>query len=570
MQIREDNGRLTLEAGKYSLVFPTDRPFVHVFDQTGEKLLELFVLSGIQPLVGRDDTVKMGSWTVTSSTDRVVISLEAQSSVWDSKRYSFICTPEGFSYEMEVRGSGQLTEVNYFGGNYSGNTRWGSGFFWSGQNMVQGFNPEPNSGEINYFPPIAGSVIDLMGVPLPGKDDWFFTPPPFCFALQSTTGWLGLGVEARQGANRFTEYSYHGQSQRGFYLSLAYEGHTTVVDSYTLPAIGFYFVEDEYAALAKHVESLSEKGYVQLYKNAAKPDWWFTPIYCGWGSQCYLASQASVPAPAMARQENYEKFMQILTENDVTPGIVVIDDKWQEAYGENCADSAKWQDIKGFIAKQHAEGKKVLLWLKAWDKEGLPDDECIANAAGYPIAFDPTNPVFVARFRASVRRMLSADGYDADGFKIDFSARIPSGPGIKLAGDAWGLELMKKYLYILYDEAKKTKADALVMSHTPHPYLADVLDMIRLNDINTGKDVNKAMTHRARIARIACPDAVIDTDNWPITDKQTWQEYLKLQPELGVPSLYYASHIDSTREALTCEDYELIRTVWQQHADGRN
>ncbi|MDF2814826.1 MAG: family 31 glycosyl hydrolase, alpha-glucosidase, partial [Paenibacillus sp.] len=163
-----------------------------------------------------------------------------------------------------------------------------------------------------------------------------------------------------------------------------------------------------------------------------------------------------------------------------------------------------------------------------------------------------------------VRRMLSqADGaYNADGFKIDFSARIPSGPGIRLHGNTWGLELMKLYLFILYDEAKKVKQDALIMSHTPHPYLADVVDMIRLNDINTGKPVNRAMTHRAKVAAAALPNAVIDTDNWPIANKATWREYVRLQPELGVPSLYYASHIDSTQEPLTEDDYALIRESW--------
>jgi hypothetical protein len=100
------------------------------------------------------------------------------------------------------------------------------------------------------------------------------------------------------------------------------------------------------------------------------------------------------------------------------------------------------------------------------------------------------------------------------------------------------------------------------MSHTPHPYLADVLDMIRLNDINMGKDVIRAMTHRAKIAEVACPEAIIDTDNWPITNKSDWRDYTVLQPKLGVPSLYYASHIDATGEPLTADDYALIREAW--------
>jgi hypothetical protein len=125
---------------------------------------------------------------------------------------------------------------------------------------------------------------------------------------------------------------------------------------------------------------------------------------------------------------------------------------------------------------------------------------------------------------------------------------------------------MRAYLELLYSEAKQIKPDALIMTHTPHPYLADVVDMVRLNDINTAHPVNPAMVQRAKIARIACPNAIIDTDNWPMPDKATWRQYLEIQPDLGVPSLYFASHIDSTGEPLYPEDYELIRETWQRWA----
>ena len=35
--------------------------------------------------------------------------------------------------------------------------------------------------------------------------------------------------------------------------------------------------------------------------------------------------------------------------------------------------------------------------------------------------------------------------------------------------------------------------------------------------------------------------------------------------DLGVPSLYYCDHIDTTKEALEAGDYELIRQAWAQH-----
>jgi len=564
---KKETRRFTSET--YRLTFLDDRPFVRVESAQGDRLAELFVLSSVHALHGRDDTTQIGDWEIDEGPGVTTFRLRVESSLWKAKEYRFRCFPDRFMYEMEVEGNGQLAEVNYFGGYSSGQPRWGSGFFWSGQQFRLVFNPEPNTAENNYFSPEGNTTIDLIGVPLPGRDDWFFTPSPFCFAMQLQEEWLSLGIETMPGQNRFTEYAYHGKSA-AFYLSLSYEGHTSVKGSYRLPAIGFDFANDGYEALERHVRALSAIQPLSATisdSEQTRPNWWHTPIFCGWGAQCYLASCEGGRAPEYPRQDVYENFLQTLEAEGVNPGIVVLDDKWQLTYGENEVDANKWPDLPRFIARQHAHGRRVLLWLKAWDTEGLPIDECITNTAGLAVACDPSNPAYERRLRKAVQRMISSQGYDADGFKIDFTARIPSGPGLNVHGDIWGLELMRLYLSILHSEAKHIKPDALIMTHTPHPYLEDVVDMIRLNDINAGRDIKQSMTHRARVAAIACPKVSVDTDNWPMPDKAAWRAYLRLQPELGVPSLYYATHIDSTGEALDAEDYRLIREAWVQYRD---
>lgn len=566
MHLITENGIAQIIAENYRLTLPKDRPFVYVEDPSGCRLAELFVLSAVHPLHGRDDTLRIGEWQFYETPGAIRIWMEARSSIWRKKTYTFLCYPNRFTYQVEVEGVGQLSEVALFGGYYSGSLRWGSGFFYSGHHFSRCFNPDPNQEEVNTFSPREGSRIGLTGVPLPGKSGWFFTPPPFSFGFETGCGWMGMSIEAPAGGNRFTEYGYHGQSS-GFHLSLAYEGHTTVFGRLALPAVGFDFAGDEYGLLENHISAVRSLGYVPDIPTRSTPSWWNEPIFCGWGQQCFLAEMEHGRGPNFSRQDLYEGWMDVLDRQGVTPGIVVLDDKWQATYGENRPDLKKWPDLRGFIDTRHARGQKVLLWLKAWDPEGIPKDECITNACGDPLAVDPTHPAFEKRLRNSIQRMLSKDGYDADGLKIDFTARIPSGPSIYAYGDAWGLELMKLYLGIMYDEAKKTKPDALIMTHSPHPYLADVLDMIRLNDINKNKDVNRAMQMRARVARAACPSAIIDTDNWPITDRLTWREYLRIQPDLGVPSLYYVTHFDSTQEPLNEDDYQLIREVWKVHRD---
>lgn len=157
--------------------------------------------------------------------------------------------------------------------------------------------------------------------------------------------------------------------------------------------------------------------------------------------------------------------------------------------------------------------------------------------------------------------MLSADGYDADGFKVDFTARTPSGPALKRHGREWGVELLFRLLWILWDEAKRVRPEALVVTHAANPYFARVTDMIRLNDVNAGSPVVPQMLHRARVARAACPHHLIDTDNWPMPSRQAWREYVKVQGEIGVPALYYATHLD-TGEPLEEDDYEALRRLF--------
>lgn len=558
-----DGGIHTLVTPHYRLSTLPDRPFVALRAANGAPIAELFVPSSAHTVGGLDDTTALGPWAAWREGDAVVLRATARSSLWQEKRIALRCTPERIGYELSLVGDGQLAEVCLLGGYYSGTVRWGSGFFPSGQQFRRGFTPEPNTDEQPFFAPAEGARIDIAGVPLPGRGDWFFTPPPFCFAFEHSAGWLGVGVEARAGQHTFTELRYAGQ-RGAFHLVLAYEGQTAARGVTQLPTLGLQFASGPYEALEAHCRSARAASATPA-ASGRRAAWWGRPIFCGWGAQNHRAAVAGGRAPDYARQDDYEAFLALLAARELAPGTVVIDDKWQLTYGENVVDAARWPDLPGFVAEQHAHSRRVLLWLKLWDPEGLPAEECVRNAAGLPIAVDPSNPRFEQRLRADVRRMLGREGYDADGFKLDFSARIPSGPGLQRAGALWGLELLQTYLAILADEARRVKPDALIVAHTPHPYLADLVDMIRLNDINTGKPIVPAMTHRARVAAAACPGALIDTDNWPVTDRASWREYLRVQPSLGVPSLYYVDHIDSTGEPLEEDDMALLREHWASY-----
>jgi hypothetical protein len=553
----------------YRLQFAKDRPFVLVSNRSNTRIAELFLHSSIHSSRGSDDTTGVGDLAIEEHANQVIFSIPTTSSVWEQKIIRLHCFPEYFTYEVTVRGRASIGDVTLLGGFYSGQPRWGSGFFWSGQNFACGFNPEPDTQDEAFFSPASSVVIDLMGVPLPGRANWFFTPPPFCYCFRTGSDWLSMGLDSGAENSGFTGYGYHGRPG-AFHLSAAFEGHTLVAGEFSLPAVSFHFSNgpssNPLQALEKYVNGLHEAH--SSSQPARKPDWWYEPIFCGWGAQCGLAAERGGRAADYATQRNYETFLETLLLQEIDPGTVVLDDKWQLTYGNNEVDRARWPNLPGFIRDQHSAGRKVLLWLKAWDPEGVPVEECITNAAGVVLAVDPTNPAFERRLRASVRRMLAEEGYGADGFKVDFTARVPSGPAVRMVGTAWGLELMRLYLGILYTEAKRIKPDALVITHTPNPLLAGVTDAIRLNDINTGRPVVETMRQRARVAAVACPHVLIDTDDWPVPSRAAWREYQALKPELGVPALYFTDRIDSTGELLEPEDYAMIRSLWARYREG--
>ena len=568
---------VSVRARDYALWLPSDRPYVQLTDVDGTPWMELFVPSSLHTTHGLDDTFRLCAPQVDSTADGARITIGAQSTAWSSKRTVLVCAPDELRVTVEVEGAGELTDVHLLGGYYSGDIRHAAGFHQSGAGFRSICNPEPWGSERRVLAATESTVLDVLGTSLPGKRHWQFTPPPLCLAVSRSAPpaaptevpagpWMTIGLGVPCGEHNFTAVHYDA-IEGACSLRLAYEGHTRVHGRFTTPSVRFRFASgDPYDGFADHAASLRAQQLAPPATPRRRPSWWSRPIFSGWGAQCVLAARAGDAPQDYATEQHYDGFLAALTAHDLDPGTVVIDDKWQVAYGSWESERAKWPDLHAWVARRHAAGQRVLLWWKAWDPEGQPAAWCVRSRNGDPLGVDPSHPDYEAALRTSVDRMLGGRGYDADGLKVDFSARTPSGPGLIRHGSAWGFELLHRLLEVIYDQAKRTKPEALIMTHTPHPYFADVTDMIRLNDVNTGADVVAQMAHRARVAGAACPQLLIDTDNWPMPDPASFRSYVAEQPELGVPSLYYATHLDDNgaHVAMTDDDYRLIRTSWER------
>lgn len=563
MQVEEGTGEIHVVASAYRLLLPIEGHFANLATNGGKPWLDLFLPWSAHSGEGLDTTTGVGRAILERPRGRARILVPLSGGRWRDKALLLDCFEDRLALRLLLQGEGSLGLLEMGAGYFSAARRDGAGRFRSRSHFDRVFCPEPTRRERYVQPADSLAVVDVLGGALPGAEHWFFTPAPFFFGFERDGGWLGCGLAPQAGQNNFTRFAYEGQEE-GFCLQVDYEGQTRFSGSWESPALLLQpGAGDPYEAMERYVRQLEVDELVPAPRQAELPSWWTRPIFCGWGAQCHQATLSGLPPAAHASEADYDRFLGVLAAQGLRPGTVVIDDKWQLQYGCGLPDRAKWADLGGWIARRHQAGQRVLLWWKAWDVEGLAPRLCVTDGAGLPLAVDPGNPAYEEGVRLSITHLLSPGGLDADGLKIDFTARTPSGPGLARAGEEWGVELLHHLLEIIYDAAHRAKPDALVVTHAANPYFRDVTDMVRLNDVNGRQPVVAQMSHRAKVARIALPGMPVDTDNWPMPDLKAWREYLAVQPELGVPALYYASHLDRSGEALSESDYAALRQVWQ-------
>ena len=57
------------------------------------------------------------------------------------------------------------------------------------------------------------------------------------------------------------------------------------------------------------------------------------------------------------------KYAQDIIDKGFPPGVLMIDDNWQEDYGKWEFSTLRFKDPKAMIDKLHAMGFKVMLWI---------------------------------------------------------------------------------------------------------------------------------------------------------------------------------------------------------------
>lgn len=582
--------RFTIAASAYTLSWRggdaglTHSPYFELTDAEGARWMRLCALSSVHTRALRDETMSIAEPDVVTGPEAILLTVRTESTAWDERTLEIRCTAEAVEVTLSARGTGDLTDVTILGGDGVLPTG-ASGTFRTGIDAQSLYVPSPTEPVAFVRPVWSAASLGVVGDADPGRLNGIFSPPPLALAFGRAPAsdpfapgpgpWLATWLRAPVDALRFTILRFDPVDDGGL-LRLSHEGHTRVAGEWRSPTVVLKPVPTPGDALREYRSDAVRTGCAA----DAGPDispWWLEPIFCGWGAQVARVARGGAPAPDLCRQEIYDDFLETLAAASLDPGTIVIDDRWQAQYGTAQPDTDAWPDLRGWIHRQHARGRRVLLWWKAWDPTGLPLEECITDAAGRPVAADPGSPAYLARLEAIVERLLSSEGLDADGFKVDFTQRTPSGATLRSAADSdgvWGVAALHRLVARIHGAAKRIKPDALVVTHTVHPSFGDVSDMIRTNDVlehdTSGRPVSVAAQLRARheIVAAVLPSHPVDTDQWPMPNREEWLDYAGAQGTLGVPALYYLERVGVEDESIAREHLEAIGRTWDEYREN--
>lgn len=540
---------------------------VHLFDDHFSMIADgipvfAFPISCTIDTVYSDRDLFLSPPSVQENGDVISCTWTSVSEAWTCKTYLLDIYPDGCYFRIRLQGNGTPDTIRYFTGHIDGSLHAGTMYEAAGYALPEAANFD--EARMTRFINHDGSIG--MG---------FMTPPPLVFPFWTvgTNGtvcdtWVGVGLAVHRGQYNFNRFFYQvNNSTNRCAFELPLEGRTTVSGTWETQGIWCGFGKNAADTVSEYAEFLYRHDFCSRGQRN-KERFWRGPLYCGWGDQVeWGGSLLSDDHINAACQSFYSTLSDLLDSRRLHPTAIIIDDKWQDKYGTLLPDPAKWPDLRAFADEQHTKGRRVVLWVKVWNAEGLDADECML-LEGQPYAADPTSPKYRRRIFETVRTLLSAEEgcYNCDGFKLDFVNCILMHPSIRpYDRSVFGLELVRQMMELFYEAAKAAKPDALINNSCAHPYFADITDQVRLHDYRDSmRSMMPVMEYRRDMFRAAMPDALIDTDSSNRSNYREAKEYCLRAAELGVPDLYLIG--DAREFRFSEEDWDAVREVWETYS----
>ena len=560
-----------IEMAQYTVRLQAGTPPRLLIEHENEPVFIVPVVSGLDSDKEKEHLSGIQSSLRKNPDSTWELATTATSSLWSGRRFLWRFLPDHIEFQQFANGHGKLGR-SYFLSNGVSN-RWDNGmtpnFLWDTTIYADRyFSPSPNHANQFEFNIAMPQILGFSGGRQPDSEDDFrperitgiFAPPPLFLAFHTNGAWVGLGIGTQPGQYKFPAFEYTGSRYAGASFFVDYMGYAAVDGGFASPVLAIHFAHESLETLANYTAWLDQSGF-STRSDGHDVLWHHLPIFCGWAEQTVESVPYGIAPNTMATQANYEKWVETLEQRGLPVGTIVIDDKWQQGYGNFEVDEKKWPDMKGFVAAQHAKGRHVLLWVPVAHQDGLPADLCVMYQGKCVIA-DVGKPEYESWLRPRIRHLVEDIGID--GFKEDWVG-APAAPELPLTGSATGIEFVRRFQWILWTEAHRSKPDAMVETQTPNALFRESSDLIRLNDIwYATRNVPDVLRLRAQIANIS-GWPLVDTDNASSTTLRNWWEYMEAQPSIGVPALYFVTRTETTQESPTDEQWSALARLWRNY-----
>lgn len=361
---------------------------------------------------------------------------------------------------------------------------------------------------------------DLLTVRMLSKEHWWGVCNSFGTNMPFT-------AETRRFEADLFALNYGGQSAS---LLLSDQGRVIWCPEQTRVAIdgGIIRMESDGANVTMELGGANLR---EAYLHAAKqhfppsgkmpdPLFFSAPQYNTWMELTYNQNERDILA-----------YAQSMLDNGLPPGVLIIDDTWQENYGVWEFSPRKFLDPKKMCSRLHEMGFKVLLWVIPFvsldsqpyrdltnhgrtcfpGKGGFMLDKLTGVPVhvswwnGYSALLDLTDPVGDRWFRSQLDRLIN--DYGVDGFKFDGGhfQYYPATNRVAYVKDASGARQI--HAYSVYAEDYPTSEHRCVWGMAGRPI------MVRLPDKgNTWSEVQRIVPDMLAAGLIGypfiCPDMI--------------------------------------------------------------
>lgn len=382
----------------------------------------------------------------------------------------------------------------------------------------------------------------------------YFYPTMLNFTVGNAQGWVAFGL-----LDLPDSYQYK-LMEDGSILTESCGGNKVIGagETYIMPRMLISFPEKDWDSIPLFRQKLMDYGLYTPEKRplSQMPAWWKNPLVCTYGDEL---STLLLPDARMNDPRFNADWVRMLVDTAENKwGIrhmnIVLDAFWQLHFAlDPQVDEARFGNMRDFVDEMHARGHHVIAWCtpifdnvqngfvtRSQKLDVLSDNymEPLGISGSYSIDMTCDN---IQEYYNQVCQVLFGDGegqYNLDGVKMDYIGlfRDPAKTGpYRHPEKGLGIREIKIFYETFYRAAKSVKPDALVNCSVTDPRFEGFIDQNRMHDTHAG---NIEKEYRARLATLACPDLLIDSDGALMLTDWAKQHYI-CAAIYSIPSNYY-------------------------------